>query len=222
MSKDQVKKLVRIGALSGIITVVVFFLATVYVIMVPGSLDLATIGNDPLFMPSYFVLAGAGILGIIFFLGLYKLLTMEGTTNASYLAVIFGVMGFTFFLAMLMVQGVVMSRTGALFLSAGEEYRSTVLQIYSGLRSIDLALDLVWDIFISLSVILFGFSMLKSAYFGKAFGLAGIVAGGGLLIVNIITAPVPPANAGLVDLGPVLFIWFLAVGVRMLSTGKKL
>jgi len=92
--------------------------------------------------------------------------------------------------------------------------------MYRSLRSIDLGLDLVWNVFICISLILFGISMLRSRHFGPVFGMAGIVIGIALLTLNIITAPNPPGSAGLVDLGPFAGLWFMVVSIQMLRVAK--
>lgn len=220
LTKEETKKLIKLGGCSGIIAVFLYLSAAIYMIISSGFHSLKEIGNDPLFMIAYFYVAGIGILGIVFFIGLYKLLSIDRLSIIVLLALIFGCIGFTFLTTMLMVQGTVMARMGIKFLSAAEESQEMISSIYSGLRSIDYGFDLVWDIFISLSVILFGISMIKSAYFGKIFGITGILIAVGLLGFNIITAPIPPASGNLIDLGSILFLWFLAVSIYMLRIVK--
>ena len=43
----------------------------------------------------------------------------------------------------------------------------------------------------------------------------GVALGFGLLLFSLYTFPTPPANAGLVDPGPVVGLWYLAVTVQM-------
>ena len=53
--------------------------------------------------------------------------------------------------------------------------------------------------------------------FGKLFGWSGIGLGALLLALNMRTFPIAPAEAGSIDLGPLVALWFLAVFIRMLT-----
>ena len=75
-----------------------------------------------------------------------------------------------------------------------------------------------WDGYIGLGTICFGLAMLRHPRFGRVFGVSGIVIGAGLLALNLWTFPSPPVNAGLVDLGPAVGLWYLVVTIRMASS----
>ena len=62
---------------------------------------------------------------------------------------------------------------------------------------------------------LFLANMLKHPRFGRVIGLVGIVTGAALLGFNLSTFPHPPAEAGSLDLGPVLGLWGLVVTIMM-------
>jgi hypothetical protein len=49
-------------------------------------------------------------------------------------------------------------------------------------------------------------------------GAAGVAIAVGLLALNLYTFPTPPAEAGLVDLGPAVGLWYLVVTVMLLSS----
>ena len=83
------------------------------------------------------------------------------------------------------------------------------------LEAVWLGLDVAWDVYIGLGTILFGLSMFRHPRFGRVFALSGIALGLGLLILNLYTFPTPPANAGLLDLGPFIGLWYLAVSIQM-------
>ena len=83
------------------------------------------------------------------------------------------------------------------------------------LRGVWLGLDVAWDAYIGLGTVLFGLSMFRHPRFGRVFAASGVAIGFTLLLFNLYTFPTPPANAGLVDLGPVVGLWYLAVTVQM-------
>jgi hypothetical protein len=68
---------------------------------------------------------------------------------------------------------------------------------------------------IGLGTVLFGVSMFRHPRFGRLFGASGVVLGLGLLMSNLYAFPTPPANTGLIDLGPFIGLWYLAVSVQM-------
>ena len=77
-----------------------------------------------------------------------------------------------------------------------------------------LGLDVAWDAYIGVGTALFGFSMLRHPRFGWMFGVSGIAIALVLLCFNLYMFPAPPANAGLIDLGPLVGVWYLAVTLR--------
>jgi hypothetical protein len=57
---------------------------------------------------------------------------------------------------------------------------------------------------------------------GAWFAVPGLLIGGLLLSFNTATFPSPPADAGLVDLGPLVGLWYLVVFVRLGSSSVLL
>jgi len=227
MRKDE--RWVKIGGICGIIAFFIYGSAILSNIVLPGHGAKTTEGyltavgtahNGTLMMIGHFLVAGFGMLGIVALLGLYQLLTSQRSSLTVTIATIYGCIAFSFVAAMVIVQGTVMAWMGARFVNSNETEQNSVVTMYRSLRSIDLGLDLVWDVFICISLILFGISMLRSRHFGPLFGIAGIVIGIALLILNLITAPNPPGSAGLVDLGPFAGLWFMAVSIKMLRVAK--
>jgi len=99
--------------------------------------------------------------------------------------------------------------------SLGEEAQNlTVLR--TALVGVQLGMDVAWDIFISLGTLLFGVSMIGDARFGWILGIAGILIAVTLLTLNLWTFPTPPSAKNLVDLGPLLGLWYLVVTVMMI------
>jgi hypothetical protein len=87
-----------------------------------------------------------------------------------------------------------------------------VVWIRNSVNSVHLGMDISFDIFFLVSVILFGISMLRHPRFGAKFGIPGCVAAIATLVLNLHSFPLPPKP----DLGPVVALWLCAVAVRML------
>ena len=81
-------------------------------------------------------------------------------------------------------------------------------------------MDVAFDIFYCLAVILFSSLMVGHRAFGRLIGSFGLLAGGGLLLLNLLTFPVPPALAGLVDLGPLTGVWWVIVIVLWIRADR--
>jgi hypothetical protein len=112
--------------------------------------------------------------------------------------------------AMLMVQLAV--RAGG---------RSSVEDLlWTKFRRVDLGLDVAWDVYVALGTFLFAWNMLRHPRFGRIFGGIGLLLAAGLAVLNLATFPTPPGNAGLVDLGPLVGMWYVAVSVQMLRSRR--
>jgi hypothetical protein len=158
------------------------------------------------------ILAGAfGPLLAAASLGLYHVLEESGNLILLQLAVLFNVLGAAIFTMMLLVQLAI----GHQIQSIGEEVQN-LTALRTSLVGVQLGLDVAWDIFISLGTLLFAIAMFSDARFGWILGTAGILIAIALLSLNLWTFPTPPAAKNLVDLGPLLGIWYLVVTIMMI------
>jgi hypothetical protein len=154
-----------------------------------------------------------GILLLIASIGLYHFISIHKDTVALQLATLFNIIAGSVVVLMITVQL-------GLF-SEGKNYGQDVQKevktyVFKTVNLTQLSLDVAWDIFISLGTILFSLSMLRHQRLGKILGSIGIILGAGLLVLNIYTFPVPPGDAGLIDLGPFTAQWYLAVTIMLL------
>ena len=83
--------------------------------------------------------------------------------------------------------------------------------VRNSVNSVHLGMDVSFDIFILVSLFLFGISMLRHPAFGARFGIPGSAAALVTLGLNLYAFPLPPNP----DLGPVVALWLGAVAVRM-------
>ena len=144
-------------------------------------------------------------------LGLYHVLAESGNPVVLQLAALFNILGAVIFTMMLLVQLAI----GYQMQSLGKEAQN-LTTLRTSLIGVQLGMDVAWDIFISLGTLLFAISMLRDARFGWILGIAGILIAIALLILNLLTFPTPPAAKNLVDLGPLVGIWYLVVTIMMI------
>ena len=134
--------------------------------------------------------------------GLRRLLDLETPRVSSALGLLLNALAGGLFCAMLLVQM-------AVDYAAGSE------KVSAQMSAIWLGLDVAWDAYIGLGTICFAVAMLRHPRFGRVFAFSGMAIAAGLLALHLYTFPTPPQNAGLVDLGPALGLWYLVVTIQM-------
>lgn len=140
--------------------------------------------------------------------GVYRLLALERKSVSLQIAVVSNAIAGALVTAMLLVQLAVRS--------GGRGTLDTFL--WTKLRRVDLGLDVAWDVYIVLGTFLFAWNMLRHPRFGRIFGGIGMALAAGLAVLNMATFPTPPNSAGLVDLGPLVGLWYVAVSVQVLRS----
>lgn len=156
----------------------------------------------PMPMPLTAALAAAwGPLLAVASIGIGRLLKLQRESHATDLAVLFNTIGGALVSAMILIQ-----------LAVGEAMQGAstpreVIAIWGGL-------DVAWDAYIGAGTALLGWCMLDHPRFGKLVGGSGLLLASGLLALNFATFPTPPGEAGLIDLGPFVGLWYLVVTIQ--------
>jgi len=87
-------------------------------------------------------------------------------------------------------------------------------------NAIQLGADLTMDIFLFASIILFGIAVFNHPRIGKIMGSFGILIGVLSFAFNLYTFPYPPGEAGLIDMGPFIGLWFLVLAIMVIFSLK--
>ena len=154
-------------------------------------------------------------------LGLYYFLKVHRKTITGQLAVISNIIASAMVSLMLIVQLSVNLSMVEMMDSAGEGIsEATQKWIWLVVDKVQLGMDVSWDIFIGIGTILFGVTMMKHPRFGKIFGFLGFLIGHFVLVFNLATFPTPPGDAGLIDIGPFLGIWYLVATILVIRSLK--
>jgi hypothetical protein len=93
----------------------------------------------------------------------------------------------------------------------GSVSREQMEWIFNEVNAVQLGIDLAWDLFISAGTVLFSLSMWRHKGFGKLLPFLGMTSGLLLFVVNLAYFPQPPGDAGSVDLGPFVALWYLVL-----------
>jgi hypothetical protein len=83
------------------------------------------------------------------------------------------------------------------------------------MQAIYWGLDVAWDLYIGVGTLGFAIALNRDPWFGRIFAISGVLVSTLMLAFNIATFPDPPGDSGLIDLGPLLGIWYLAVTLRI-------
>lgn len=165
----------------------------------------------------YIAAFGFGPLLAIACTGLFYFLSDGDKSPRLQIALVSAIAGCVLLVAMLTVQqSIFVSLKG--FSQATDEIGKTArTQLGAGLNSVQLGLDVAWDIFISIAVILFSYSMFKKSLLWKIVGSVGLVLGLLLLFFNLYYFPTPPIDVDSIDWGPFVAIWLLIVFIFLLT-----
>jgi len=123
------------------------------------------------------------------------------------------------------MMGTMQAAVRALFRSVSLEGATEVTReawelSYKVADTVQLGADVAWDIFIFAGVFLLGLVMFKHPKLGWLFGTPGCIIGILGLAFNISTFPHNPGTQGLVDLGPIMGLWFFAVSIKVIFSLK--
>ena len=197
---------IKTGVICGIITSLIY--------------PLLTLVQMPLILTA--VLAAAmGLLLSLASIGLYQVLKLHRKTVKLQIAVLFNIIAGVLLNLMFMVQLTVREFMKGYIDQATNEYaQETYEMIWKSVDKVQLGMDLSWDVYLSVGTFLFALSMLTHPRFGKIFGWLGMSFALLLLYFNFISFPVPPGEAGLIDFGPAIGLWYLAVAIRILFSLK--
>lgn len=163
------------------------------------------------------------VFGILNSYAIYRILATERQGSMNRLAYLFSVIAFSFVTIMITIQESVRIAISQRYLDAAGSIKQELYQtIYLALDGVDLGIDLAWDLFLGLSIILAGIVMLKHSRFKALFGIPSIFCGVLLLILNGITAPIPPDAKGFFDAGALVGLYGLILSVYMFVVGFKM
>jgi hypothetical protein len=191
--------------LAGVFFVLVYVTTATVGIPLPERLSLALV----------FLIAPAAIVGV---LSIRRWLQAGAAPLLRALALDAGtaflVVAFAFFDLMIIVQQTV--RFFYRELQAGAEGAAAAEMLgtaYKLVNPVQLGIDIAFDVFYALGIVFVSLVLLAKGGFARLAGWYGIVSATGLLVLNLAVFPKPPADSGLVDLGPATAAWWIAIFV---------
>ncbi len=152
-------------------------------------------------------------------IGLYRFLSLNKTSVSLQIGVLFNIIACSVVFIMFALQISLFSDELSKNLSVPKETSAYVSHL---LNITQLTLDVVWDMFFSVGTFLLALNMMKHPRLGKIFGGLGILLSLMLFTLNVYTFPFPPGESGLIDAGPFVSLWYLAVTIRIITSFKWL
>jgi hypothetical protein len=145
--------------------------------------------------------------------GLYHFIILHKKSLAATAAVVSNIIAGVLITTMLLVQIAIRS-------SRPSVIDETSKWIWKSLNQVHLGLDVAWDVYIFFGTLLFSVSMFNHPKLSKIISSAGIVISVLLLVFNAVSFPVPPADAGLIDVGPFVGLWYFVVTLLIIFNLK--
>ncbi|MEQ9563830.1 MAG: hypothetical protein RLN69_15025 [Woeseiaceae bacterium] len=194
------------GGFSGLTFAIIFL--SLAVIPMPDRLETVLVLVMPLFL-------------LVGHIGLYHFLAKHRPSMPTQLGGICGICAPVLLSAMLTVQMSLVSYMEKFYTPLEQAVKETQINIWRAVDSVQLGLDVAWDMFILPTVILFSIGMMRHPAFGKVFGGIGLLFGIVGLVLNIGTFPTPPINVGLPDIGPFVVTWYVVLFSLMIRAHRK-
>ena len=154
-----------------------------------------------------------GLLLSLSSVGLYYFIAIDKKTITAKIALFSNIIAGTLLIQMFLVQLAIKSSKPSLIDESSK-------WIWNSINHIHYGLDVAWDVYIFLGTLLFAISAFKHPKLGKLFSIIGIAIALLMIAANISTFPIPPASSDLIDFGPLVGLWYLAVTIKILISYK--
>ena len=161
-----------------------------------------------------------GVVLIMAFVGIYATFN---TVNGNYIlkaAAIFGILAGAMFMLMTVVQRSNLDTLYQNYLDATGDEKTLQGNILKAVFSVQLGIDVCWDICITVATILLGIVLLRYNKIIKLIGVIGIAVASLTLFLNLYTFPTPPSQAGLFDAGPFVGSWYIFICILLFRAYK--
>ena len=157
----------------------------------------------------------AGSMGILLSLasvGLFYFIQIHKKRIVSKIALISNIIAGAILTQMFIVQLAIKSSKPEQIDQSGKWAWNTINHIHYGL-------DVSWDVYIFLGTLLFAVGVFYHPKLGKIYSVTGILVSLLMMITNVISFPVPPAEE-IFDFGPFIGLWYFAVTIKIVFSGK--
>ena len=161
-----------------------------------------------------------GVVLIMAFIGIYETFKSENGNYILKSAVVFGMLAGAMFMLMTVVQRSNLETLYQNYLDAIGDEKTLQGNILKAVFSVQLGIDVCWDICITVATILLGVVLFRYNKIVKIIGIIGIGVASLTLFLNLFTFPTPPSQAGLFDAGPFVGSWYIFICILLFRAYK--
>jgi hypothetical protein len=212
------RTVLKVGGLCGVLAVL-FFLSSQVVGDVLHEFPISASRAEIVAM--WWLATLWGPLGIVMMYAVNRLLAQERDGAVNRVAFIYGVIAFTLVVLMIMVQAAVLLKASDMALDGPAEQVEAWHDMALVARGVDWGIDIAWDLFLGLWMLLTSLLMFGHSRLGRRWAVPAIVLAVVLLGFNAVTVPFPPDTRGLIDPGPFVGMYYLALSAYMLKLGRE-
>lgn len=145
--------------------------------------------------------------------GLYHFIIIYKKTITAKIALVANIIAGAILIQMFLVQLAIAS-------SKPDSISESSKWIWNSVNHVHYGLDVAWDVYIFIGTLLFAISAFKHPKLGKIFSIVGILISLAMISSNIATFPINPGSEGLIDFGPLIGLWYLAVTLKIIFSRK--
>ncbi|MCP4605690.1 MAG: hypothetical protein GY847_35085 [Proteobacteria bacterium] len=175
-------------------------------------------------LPLIAVVGIASVCGLsisIASVGLYHLIALDRKSVSLQIGAASNVIAGILFNCMIIVQLSVNTVMESVLAKPPANLSAEMLRmIWDSVDQVQLGIDIAWDVYLCFGTLLVAWNMRKHPRFRVFFWWSGVIISLLLMVFNLVTFPTPPGQSGLVDLGPILGLWYFVVGIQVVRSIK--
>jgi hypothetical protein len=207
MNYKQNSRQLLFGSICGIIGTICYIVAVT--IQLPPSIGFLLVTIWPM-------------ATIIFAFSIYKYIAIDNQSTSNQLAFLFTIIAFVLAYIMLSIQvGLGMGIGDAIAKANGSEKEMLSL-IQDSVNWVHLGIDLAWDMFLGVSLILLAVAVKGHSKLGIGWSIPLAILGVSVIAVNLYTLPYTPQSQGIFDIGPVIGTFMIILAARTLYLSLKM
>jgi len=207
MKNNQTYQLLLFGSVLSVIGTICYIIAVT--LTVPAHIGFLLVTIWP-------------ISAIIFAFAIYKYIKIKRQSIFNQLALLFTVIAFVLVYIMLSIQIGLNVGIGDAINNANSNEKEILTLIVNSTQWIHLGIDLAWDMFLGISLILLSFAIKGLKKFGIKWTIPMALLGISVILINLYTFPYTPESKGLIDIGPIIGTFMIIFAIRAFQINLKM
>jgi len=207
MKNNQVSQLLLIGSIFAIVGTICYIIAAT--LSVPAYIGFLLVTIWPM-------------SAIVFAFAIYKYIKIERQSVFNQLAFLFTVIAFVLVYITLSIQIGLNVGIGDAINNANSNEKEILTLIVNSTQWIHLGIDLAWDMFLGISLILLSVAIKGHRKFGIKWTIPMALLGISVILINLYTFPYTPESKGLIDIGPIIGTFMIIFAIHAFRISLKM